>query len=285
MVVGKVCVVTGATSGIGLVTARELARMGATVVLMARNRARGEAAREAIVARTGNSSVELALADFASLASVRAGAEEVLSRHGRIDVLVNNAGVYVGDRQLSADGYELTFAVNHLAPFLLTNLLLDALMAAPSARVVTVSSHAHFDGRGRFDDVRAERGYSGLRAYAESKLANVLFTYELARRLEGRGVAANCLHPGLVRTGFAGNVKGLSAMLFNLARPFMLTPEQGAQTSIYLAASPEVEGVSGTYFSERRPRKSSPRSYDRELQARLWALSEELTGAEALAAA
>lgn len=283
--VGKICVVTGATSGIGLVTARELARMGATVVLMARSRERGEAAREEIAARTGNQGVELILADFASLASVRAGAEAVLARHGRLDVLVNNAGVYVGDRRLSADGYELTFAVNHLAAFLLTDLLLGALRAAPSARVVTVSSGAHLGGRGRFDDVRAERGYSGFQAYAESKLANVLFTYELARRLEGSGVAANCLHPGAVRTGFAGDAKGLFAVFFNLAKPFMLTPEQGAQTPIYLAASPEVEGVSGKYFFERRPRQSSPASYDRGLQARLWALSEELTGVGAPVAA
>ncbi|HMQ32209.1 MAG TPA: SDR family oxidoreductase [Chloroflexaceae bacterium] len=276
--VGKICVVTGATSGIGLVTARELARMGATVVLVARSRERGEAAREAIAAQTGSRGVELVLADFASLASVRAGAEAVLARHGRLDVLVNNAGVYVGDRRLSADGFELTFAVNHLAPFLLTELLLGALRAAPAGRVVTVSSGAHFGGRGRFDDVRAERGYSGFQAYAESKLANVLFTYELARRLEGSGVTANCLHPGAVRTGFAGDAKGLFALAFNLAKPFMLTPEQGAQTPIYLAASPEVEGVSGTYFFERRPRKSSPSSYDQGLQARLWDLSEELTG-------
>lgn len=282
--IGKIAVVTGATSGIGLVTARELARMGATVIVMARSRERGESTREAIVAQTGNKAVELVLADFASLAAVRGGAEQILARHGRIDVLVNNAGIYMGERRLSADGYELTFAVNHLAPFLLTHLLLDALRASPTARVVTVSSQAHTSGRGRFDDVGTERGYSGLQAYSESKLANVLFTYELARRLEGSGVTANCLHPGGVRTNFASGAKGLFALAFNLVKPFLRTPEQGAQTSIYLAASPEVEGVTGMYFVDRRARPSAPRSYDRGLQARLWALSEELTGVRAAAA-
>lgn len=275
--VGKICLVSGATSGIGLVTARELARMGATVVLMARNQERGEAIRAQLVSQTGNRHVELLHADFAALDTVRAGAEAFLARHGRLDVLVNNAGAYVGERRRSADGYELTFAVNHLAPFLLTNLLREALEAAGTARVVTVSSGAHMAGRGRFD-ARGEGFYFGFQSYAESKLANVLFSYELARRLEGSGVAANCLHPGAVRTNFAGDMKGLFGVFFNLAKPFMLTPEQGAQTSIYLAASPEVEGVSGKYFDNRRPVKSAPVSYDRELQARLWTLSEELTG-------
>jgi NAD(P)-dependent dehydrogenase (short-subunit alcohol dehydrogenase family) len=275
---GKTCLVTGATSGIGLVTARELARMGATVVLMARSRERAEATREAIVAQTGNQAVEIILADFASLATVRAGAEAFLARYDSLDVLVNNAGIFADKRKLSADGYELTFAVNHLAPFLLTHLLLGALKAAPAARIVTVSSGAHTAGRGRFEDVRAEGGYSPMQAYAESKLENVLFTYELSRRLEGSGVAANCLHPGAVRTGFAGDAGGVFALLVKLAWPFMLTPEQGAQTSIYLAASPEVVGVSGKYFVKRRAQTSAPISYDRALQARLWALSEELSG-------
>jgi NAD(P)-dependent dehydrogenase (short-subunit alcohol dehydrogenase family) len=274
----KFCLVTGATSGIGLVTARELARLGATVVLMGRSRERGEATREEIVAQTGNKNVELILADFASLASVRAGAEEFLARYNRLDVLVNNAGIFSGERRLSTDGYELTFAVNHLAPFLLTNLLLDTLKASAPARIVTVSSGAHTAGRGNFEDVRAERGYNGFPIYAESKLANVLFTYELARRLEGSGVTANCLHPGAVRTNFAGDSQGFFAFAFSLVRPFLLSPEQGAQTSIFLAASPEVEGVNGKYFANRRAQTSSSVSYDRTLQERLWTMSEELTG-------
>ncbi|NTU81575.1 MAG: SDR family NAD(P)-dependent oxidoreductase, partial [Chloroflexales bacterium] len=226
----------------------------------------------------------LILADFASLAAVRAAAAELLGRHSRIDVLVNNAGLFAGGRRLSADGYELTFAVNHLAPFLLTGMLLDALRAAAPARVVTVSSGAHMAGRGGFD-ARVGSPYEGFQAYAESKLANVLFTYELVRRLEGSGVAANCLHPGAVRTNFGADSAGLFGLVFGMAKPFMLSPEQGAQTSIYLATSPDVEGVTGKYFASRRAQPSSPVSYDRALQARLWALSEDLADVAAPVAA
>lgn len=280
--VGKICLITGASSGIGQVAALELARMGATVIMLVRSRERGEAARQAIITQTGNQQVELLLADLASFASIQAAAQELRSRHQRLDLLLNNAGLYMGKRQLSSDGFEVTFAVNHLAPFLLTNLLLDLLKASGPARVVTVSSDAHLGGSNRFDDVRATRGYSGFRAYADSKLANVLFTYELARRLEGSGVTANALHPGAVRTNFAMETAGLFGMIFGLARPLMLSPEQGARTSIYLASSPEVATVSGTYFVNCRPRKSSPSSYDRAAQSRLWALSEELTGTTAV---
>lgn len=278
---GKVCLVSGASSGIGQVAALELARMGATVVLLVRSRERGEAARQAIIAQSGNAKVELLLADFASLNAVRAAASEFQARHQRLDVLLNNAGLYLGECQLSTDGFEMTFAVNHLATFLLTQLLLDLLKASAPARIVTVSSGAHMAGRTSFDDVRAERGYSGFRIYADSKLANVLFTYELARRLEGSGVSANCLHPGAVRTGFATDTQGIFGAVFNLARPFMLSAEQGAETSIYLASSPEVEGVNGKYFVKCRAQTSSLSSYDRAAQARLWALSEQLTGAAA----
>lgn len=276
--IGKICLVTGATSGIGRVTALELARMGATVVIVARSRERGEATQAAIRAQTGNEAVDLILADLADLAAVRSAAETFRARYDRLDVLVNNAGIYVDKRTLSADGIELTFAVNHLAPFLMTHLLLESLRNAVPARIVTVSSGAHMAGRGRFDDVRAERGYNGFAAYAESKLANVLFTYELARRLEDSGITANCLHPGAVRTGFASETGGIFGVLFGLARPFMLSPEQGAETSIYLASSPEVEGISGKYFVKRRPQTSSMVSYDRAVQQKLWELSEQLCG-------
>jgi NAD(P)-dependent dehydrogenase (short-subunit alcohol dehydrogenase family) len=274
----KVCIVTGATSGIGRVTALELARMGATVVLMARRPERGEEARAAIVAETGNDRVELILADFASLAEVRRAAEIFLARHDRLHVLVNNAGLYADKRRLSADGYELTFAVNHLAPFLLTNLLLDTLKASAPARVVTVASGAHVGAEINFDDLQGAKRYSGFAAYGASKLANILFTYELARRLEGSGVTANCLHPGFVGTNFGQSDGGPVAIFFRAARPFILTPEQGAQTSIHLAASPEVEGLTGRYYVNRRPRTSSAPSYSREAQSRLWAISEELVG-------
>jgi NAD(P)-dependent dehydrogenase (short-subunit alcohol dehydrogenase family) len=283
--INRVCIVTGATSGIGRVTALELARMGAKVVLMARNAERGEETRAAIAAQSRGAEVELIVADFASLAGVRGAAEAFLARHDRLHVLVNNAGIYTGKRELSADGYELTFAVNHLAPFLLTNLLVDALKAAGSARVVTVASGAHVGAEIPFDDLQAERRYSGFAAYGASKLANILFTYELARRMEGTGITANCLHPGVVGTNFAQNNSGAVALFFRAARPFILTPEQGAQTSIYLAASPEAEGVTGKYYVNRRPRTSSAQSYSREAQARLWAVSEELVGFTAAASA
>lgn len=274
--IGKICLVTGATSGIGQVTALELARMGATVVIVARSRERSEATKAKIVAQTGNPSVEIILADLAELAAVRRAAEEFRARYDRLDVLVNNAGLYLDKRTLSADGLELTFAVNHLAPFLLTHELLEPLRAVKAARIVTVSSGAHMGGRGRFDDLRAEKGYMGFAAYAESKLANILFTYELARRIDGSGMTANCLHPGAVQTGFASGTGGIFGGIFGLARPFMLTPEQGAETSIYLASSPEVEGVNGKYFAKRRPQTTSMVSYDRALQAKLWALSEQV---------
>ncbi|PDW02386.1 SDR family oxidoreductase [Candidatus Viridilinea mediisalina] len=279
---GKVCLVTGASSGIGQVAALELARMGATVVLLVRNRQRGEAARQAMIGQTGNPNVDLLVADFAALDTVRQAATEFLGRYQRLDVLLNNAGVYVSERRLSADGFELTFAVNHLAPFLLTNLLLDCMQATGAARVVTVSSGAHMAGSAKFNDVRAERGYNGFRAYADSKLANVLFTYELARRLEHTNVTANCLHPGGVRTNFAADATGLFRVLFNLARPLMLSPEQGAQTSIYLASSPEVAGVNGKYFANCRAQTSSPSSYDHTVQGQLWELSEQLCSGKAV---
>jgi NAD(P)-dependent dehydrogenase (short-subunit alcohol dehydrogenase family) len=209
---------------------------------------------------------------------VRRGAEAFLARHKRLDVLVNNAGLLMDRRELSADGFEMTFAINHLAPFLLTNLLLDALRASAPSRVVTVASGAHTGAELNFDDLQATRRYIGFQVYGASKLANILFTYELARRLEGSGVTANCLHPGFVGTNIGQNNGGAVALFMKVARPFIRTPEQGAQTSIYLASSPEVEGVTGKYFVNQKPRASSAQSYNREVQARLWTISEELTG-------
>ncbi|WP_370650182.1 SDR family oxidoreductase [Oscillochloris sp. ZM17-4] len=276
--IGKTVVVTGANSGIGRVTALELARKGATVVMICRSRSKGEAARDAIIAESGNQQVELILADFASLSSVRRGAEEFLTRHDRLHVLVNNAGLYLGERLLSQEGHEMTFAVNHLAPFLLTNLLLGALRAAAPARVVTVSSGAHMAGHIRFDDLDSKRGYRGFRAYSDSKLANVLFSNELARRLAGGGVSSNSLHPGAVATNFASGSGGLLGIGFGLMRPFFISPEQGAQTSIYLASSPGVAGVSGQYFAKSRPTRSSAESTNVAVQRRLWEVSEQMTG-------
>ena len=206
-------------------------------------------------------------------------ADEVLQRLPRIEVLVNNVGGYWNTRQVTADGLERTFALNHLAPFLLTNLLLDRLTQSGPARVVTVASNAHAQGRIDFDDLQGERSYSGARAYSQSKLANVLFTYELARRLQGSAVTANALHPGLTRTAFgAEDPAGVQRRLVPLLRPFMKAPAQGAATSIHVASAPELEQVTGRYYVNRRPRRSAKASYDKAAAARLWQVSADLVG-------
>jgi NAD(P)-dependent dehydrogenase (short-subunit alcohol dehydrogenase family) len=274
---GKVCLVTGATSGIGGVTAEALARQGATTILVARDPARGAATVQRIRQATGNLRVEMLLADLSVQAEIRRLAHEVQSRYPRLDVLVNNAGALFSRRALSADGIELTWALNHLAYFLLTTLLLDTLKASATARVVNVSSDAHRRARLRFDDLQGQQDYGGWRAYAQSKLANVLFTYELARRLDGTGVAANAVHPGFVATNFARQNRSLTALLFRaLQQVVALSPEQGAETVIYLATAPEVEGVSGQYFVKRRAVRSSPASYDVQAAQRLWQVSAEM---------
>jgi retinol dehydrogenase 14 len=276
---GRTCLVTGGTSGIGKAIAAGLARLGGEVVLVARDPARGEAAVAELREATGNPRVELLLVDLASQASIRQGAEAYRRGHDRLDVLVNNAGGYWATRHVTPDGLEWTFAVNHLAYFLLTSLLLDLLRSSAPARVVNVTSSAQAFGDIRLDDLQFARRYRGQAAYNQSKLANVLFTYELARRLEGSGVTVNCGVPGVTRTNFGREDSGpVMRLLTPLGRPFMRSPEQGADTFIYLASSPEVEGVTGGYFARRRPRRSSKRSYDQELAGRLWRVSEELTG-------
>jgi len=276
---GRTCLVTGATSGIGKATATGLARLGADLVLVARDPAKGQATVAEIQAATGNPRVDVLLADLSSQASVRRAAEEVKHTHDRLHVLVNNAGGYWATRHFTVDGLELTFALNHLAYFLLTNLLLDLLQASAPARIVNVTSGAQAAGDIHFDDLQFARRYRGQPAYNQSKLANVLFTYELARHLEGSGVTVNCVHPGVVRTNFGRDDMGsLMRLLTPLVRPFMRTPEQGADTPVWLASSPEVEGVTGRYFTRRQDKRSSRRSYETELARRLWRVSEELTG-------
>jgi NAD(P)-dependent dehydrogenase (short-subunit alcohol dehydrogenase family) len=274
---GKACLVTGATSGIGYVTARELARRGATVTLVGRNAERTATCVERIRQETGSEAVDSLLADLSAMGQVRELAEAVKARHQRLDVLVNNAGAVFMSRQTTADGYEMTFALNHLAPFLLTNLLLDHLTASAPARIVTTASVAHVGAKIAFDDPNYEHAlYSGWGAYGRSKLANILFTYELARRLEGSGVMANAFHPGFVATGF-GHSGPLMNVAMALARPMMISAEAGARTQIYLASSPAVEGVTGKYFIKERPAQSSKESYKVESQQRLWEISEALT--------
>jgi NAD(P)-dependent dehydrogenase (short-subunit alcohol dehydrogenase family) len=275
---GKVCLVTGATSGIGAVAARELARRGAHVVLVGRNPERCAATLRDIQEQTGSTQVESLLADLSSQQQVRGLARAFLERHRRLDVLVNNAGGMWMRRQETVDGLEMTFAVNHLAYFLLSGLLLDVLKASAPSRIVNVSSGAHRRATLPFDDLMGARRFRGWQAYKQSKLANLLFTYELARRLAGTGVTANALHPGFVATGFGANNGWRGSALQMLARWFAISSEEGARTILYLAASPEVAGVSGRYFVRERAVPSSPASQDEAAQKRLWQVSEELTG-------
>jgi NAD(P)-dependent dehydrogenase (short-subunit alcohol dehydrogenase family) len=278
---GKVCVVTGASRGIGRETALGLARLGATVVAVARDPTRGAAAVAEIRGRSANDDVHLALADLSSQAEIRNLARRLAEGYPRIDVLVNNAGAVNLKRTVTVDGIETTWAVNHLAYVLLTNLLLPVLQARPPARIANVSSDAHKGGRINFEDLQGERRYNGWSAYAQSKLANLLFTDELARRLEGTGVTVNAVHPGTVSTGFGKNNRGWLRWGMTLAGPFMLTAAQGAETVIYLASSPDVEGVSGKYFYKCNEVESSPASHDEAAAKRLWQLSAEMTGLDA----
>jgi NAD(P)-dependent dehydrogenase (short-subunit alcohol dehydrogenase family) len=275
---GKTCVVTGATSGIGLATAAALAERGARVVLIGRSAARAGAAREAIGRRAPGASVDVELGDLASLAAIRGLAPRLLARCPRIDVLVNNAGVFQLRRTTTIDGFETTFAVNHLAYFLLTNLLLERLRETPGARIVSVSSEAHrLGGPLDFDDLQSERRWRPFAVYGRSKLANLLWTRELARRLAGSGVTANCCHPGGVATRLGQGDAGWARALGRAIGLFLLTPEQGARTSVYLATSPELAGVSGRYF--RKERESEPARIARDDAAakRLWDVSTALT--------
>jgi NAD(P)-dependent dehydrogenase (short-subunit alcohol dehydrogenase family) len=280
----RTCLVTGATSGIGQETACGLAREGARVLIVGRDPARGEAARAEIARRSGNDRIELMLADLGSLQEIRRLAGEVQKRCDALHVLVNNAGVVNMRHQRSPDGFEVTFAVNHLAYFALTNLLLDLLIASAPARIVNVASDAHRFGRIDWDDLNSERRYRGvplvaaMRVYGTSKLQNILFTSELARRLAGSGVTANCLHPGAVSTRLGANNGAAGRVVTSLLRPFMLSPAEGARTSIHLATSPEVGEVSGRYFANTREARCSRAASDAEAARRLWQVSAELTG-------
>jgi NAD(P)-dependent dehydrogenase (short-subunit alcohol dehydrogenase family) len=276
---GKTVLITGGTSGIGKATAIGLAELGARVAITGRDPERAEAAAVEIRGATGNPAVDGFGADLSSQAEVRRLAAEILDANSRLDVLVNNVGGFWATRHVTSDGLERTFALNHLAPFLLTELLLDRLKASAPARVVTVSSGAQSLGTIDFDDLQGERKYSGQTAYNQSKLASVMFTYELARRLEGTGVTATVLHPGVVSTRFgAEDPSRIFKLIVPFYRPFMKTPRQGAAMSVYLASSPKVTGVTGRYFVNGRPRTSNKASYDESATSRLWEVSAGLVG-------
>jgi len=276
---GKTCAVTGANTGIGKAVALDLANRGARVLLVCRSEERGEAARRDIVARTGNEAVELVLADLSALAEVRRAAAEIRARCDRLDILVNNASVVLLEREESVDGNEMQLAVNHLAYFLLTHELLDLLKASAPARIVSVAALAYRFHALDLDDLQwQQRPYGGFRVYATTKLLEMLWTFELARRLEGTGVTANCLHPGGVATEIARNTSSWMQLGVRLSKPFLLTPEKGARTALYLATSPEVEGVTGQYFEGCRAKRTTPITHDRELAERVWEATEALCG-------
>lgn len=281
---GKVVLITGGTGGIGKAAATALAGMGAEVVVTGRNREKASVAVEEIRKESGGGNVSLILADLAEQAQVRRIASEFLASHDRLDVLVNNAGGVFSEREETPDGIERTFAVNHLAPFLLTHLLLDTLKGSAPSRIVTTSSQAQSFGQRGFFDLQAEKRYVGFQAYGRSKLANIMFTFELAGRLRGTGVTANCYHPGAVNTDFGAGSKGPQQLVFNLFKPFMRSPEEGADTLVYLASSPDVEGMSGKYLSDRKIIVPSDLAYDEAARRRLWQESERLTGLSRAAA-
>jgi NAD(P)-dependent dehydrogenase (short-subunit alcohol dehydrogenase family) len=273
---GKTVVVTGATNGIGFAAARELARLGAQTVLVSRSAEKCAREVETIKKETGNPQVEFIAADLSSNAGVQEVAHEFKKKHTRLDVLMNNAGALFISRQVSNDGIEMTIALNHLNYFHLTILLLDVLKASGPARIVNVSSDAHRGAKLDFDDLQLIKGYSGFKAYSRSKLANLLFTYEIARKLEGTKVTANALHPGFVETGFGKNNGGLMKFAMGLLKPLQRKVDEGAQTSLYLACSPEAEGLNGKYFTDSKAVDSDPASYNRAAAEKLWQLSLEM---------
>ena len=268
--------ITGATSGIGRASAIDLGKLGAKLILVGRNRALGEElVRE--IQRAGNNDVELMIADLESQAQIRKLAADFLATKQPLHVLMNNAGVFNMKRRTTSDGLEQVFAINHLAYFMLTLLLLDRIKESAPARIINVSSDLHQRASLKFDDLGGERAYGGMSSYGQSKLANILFTYELARRLEGTGVTVNCVHPGAVATNLARN-NGLTTVAWKLASTFMKSAETGARTQVYLASSPEVEGVTGKYFIDSKEARSSSESHDANVARRLWEVSAQMTG-------
>lgn len=275
--VGKICLVTGASSGIGRETAQGLAAAGGHVVLLCRNEAKGRQAQAEIKQITQNPQIDLLLADLSNKKEVYRVAQEFKQKYSQLHLLVNNAGGYFATRQETADGFEHTLALNHLAYFSLTTQLLEVMQSTPSGRIINVSSIMHYLGHIYFEDIQLKKSFGGIKAYCQSKLANVLFTYELARRLDKTNITVNCLHPGVVSSGFAKNNGWWAIFLANLGRPFTISVQKGAANSIYLATAPELARITGKYFHGFKPFSSKPISYNQQVASRLWEISEELT--------
>jgi NAD(P)-dependent dehydrogenase (short-subunit alcohol dehydrogenase family) len=274
---GKVVMVTGANSGIGKAASLALAKMGSTVVMVARNEEKGKTAQSEIIKESQNNSIDLLLADLSSLESVRQLATEFQKKYSKLHVLVNNAGLFNRIRSVTTDGYENTFATNYLAPFLLTNLQLDLLKASAPSRIINVSSVGHYNGHINFDDLNLEKEYGGWKAYGQSKLALVLFTHELAKKLQGTGVTVNAVHPGTVATNIWTRPLGPAGFIMALPKLFMTSPEQGAETIVYLASAGDAERLNGEYLEKLKVKKSSDESYNEEIAQRLWDVSAKLT--------
>src|SRR3989442_5548476 len=272
-----IVMITGANSGIGKAASLALAKMGATVVMVVRSAEKGEAARSEIVTKSGNNSIDLLLADLSSLESVRQLVAEFRKKYSKLHVLINNAGLFNQRRRLTTDGYENTFATNYLAPFLLTNLQLDLLKASAPSRIINVSSVGHYNGHINFDDLNLENDYGGWKAYGQSKLALVLFTHELAKKLQGTGVTVNSVHPGTVATNIWTRPFGPAGFVMALPKLFMTSPEKGAETIVFLASSPDANGLNGEYLEKLKVKKSSDESYNEEIAQRLWDVSTKLT--------
>jgi NAD(P)-dependent dehydrogenase (short-subunit alcohol dehydrogenase family) len=274
----KICIVTGANSGVGKVTALELAKMGAEVIMVCRNQKKGEEALAEILMKSKSNKVKLMLCDFSSQKSIREFTDKFKSQYDKLHILVNNAGLIISERHLTEDGIESTFAINHLGYFLTTHLLLDLLKSSAPARIVNVSSEGHRIGHINFNDINYENNlYKSMNVYCDSKLANVLFTKELSKRLKGTNVTANCLHPGVVNTNFASETSGWFKWVVKIGKPFLITAEKGAETQIYLASSPEVEGITGEYFDKKKVKTPSKEARDTEVAEKLWKLSEKMT--------
>jgi len=272
----KLCVITGANSGIGFETAKALAALGAYVIMVCRNEQKAEAARTKLIHESANQGIEIVLCDFAIQHDIREAARQIGEKYDQIDVLINNHGMIAKKREETVDGLEKTFAINHMGYFLFTKLLLDHIKTADSARIINVASEAHKTGTFEPDNLQLETGFNPMKAYGNSKLFNILFTFELAERLKGTGVTANCLHPGVVRTNFGRQSHWIMKLLIAIGRPFMVSPQKGASTSVFLATSDEVEGISGEYFKNRKPKRPSRAARNMDHARKLWEISEKL---------